>query len=398
MHEQSRSSKPCQVQSSSAVPHGVEVPELKLAPGGPGKAVKRLSDIHGDKWSGLKNRFGDPADVDFALSSTFQLFTKASATAFKAVCEEYYSSEYEYSTARTSACIRGAPKLTAAVRAIAPALESTVSSLAGVPLRVLDFDWEIAHVNVQRTPQSRPVDNWHQDSTPYVLVTVLTDHREDPGGSLLVNTSPKVFTFPKEVEEEKEVCRCKLTIPGEAVFMQGSHIWHCAQASAIGERLTLVTSFYAPSPASFFSHSIREALLYSPPAPCILQYLKLQLCRFLGSVSLLQTENNWTNGNSCALDVLTAELYKLEPAVQEFTNLLLAHKNESEETKHLQLKNPFGSDVGKVLTTAKKIASALQELARKRASQIQEKQWLVQVAATCARLQKDYPALAMSAQ
>lgn len=127
-------------------------PDLKLACDSPaqGVPVTRLSDLFQDKWKGMVNRFGDAADVDFALTAPFQLFTPESANTFRACCETYYRTEHEYSTARTSSCLRGAPKLVSAITAITPALESVVSSLAGVPLKLLDFAWEIAHVNVQR--------------------------------------------------------------------------------------------------------------------------------------------------------------------------------------------------------------------------------------------------------
>ena len=39
--------------------------------------------------------------------------------------------------------------------------------------------------------------------------------------------------------------------------MQGSHIWHMAEQSEIGERLTLVTSFYVDDPFVYDSSSMQ---------------------------------------------------------------------------------------------------------------------------------------------
>jgi hypothetical protein len=130
---------------------------------------------------------------------------------------------------------------------------------------------EWAHVNVQREAL-RPVDDWHQDSMPFVLVTVLTNHEQDPGGSLIVRRS---------VEEDGggPELKCKLRYPGESILMQGSHIWHKAEPSQTGERLTMVTSFVADSLEVYDTSSIRLAVQYTPPHECVHQFLNHALAR-----------------------------------------------------------------------------------------------------------------------
>ena len=145
---------------------------------------------------------------------------------------------------------------------MARGLERVASALAGVPLRLHPIALERAHVNVQRAPQRGPVDNWHQDSMPFVLITILTDHGDDPGGALLV----------RGASDRGGELFCKLRRPGEAILMQGSQIWHCAQQSATGPRLTVVTSFVPASLRVADTTSVRAACLYSPPGESQRQY------------------------------------------------------------------------------------------------------------------------------
>ena len=84
-------------------------------------------------------------------------------------------------------------------------------------MRLHPVPYELAHVNIQKGVQDRPVDDWHHDSTPWVLVSLLTDHLQDPGGALYVRGA------------DKKVRRSKMARPGEATLMQGSHVSHLAQ-------------------------------------------------------------------------------------------------------------------------------------------------------------------------
>eukprot|EP01045_Picozoa_sp_COSAG04_P013391 COSAG04_NODE_948_length_9222_cov_3.318097_5_plen_167_part_00 len=103
----------------------------------------------------------------------------------------------------------------------------------------------------------------HDDSTPFVLVTVLTDHQADPGGALLVARPAG-----------QEPLRLKLRRPGEAILMQGSQLRHCAQQSLTGERLTVVTSFVPAEPHLRDTTSMRVGVLFSPPGSAVTQYTR----------------------------------------------------------------------------------------------------------------------------
>ena len=237
---------------------------------GVGVPVIRLSDMYGKDWSSNKNKFSNPAMVDYALSAPFQLFSGDIARILCETGELYYDSEYEYSTARTSSCIRGAPDLVKIVDRLSDNLEAMASRLVGggVQMRVSNSIVDKAHLNVERHVQTKPVDNWHQDSTPFVLVSILTDHTSDSGGHLMVRHGGDEHRY-------------KLRVPGQAVFMQGSQVWHMAQQSEVGKRLTLVTYFYVEDAMVYDSTSLRAALEYSPPVIATVEFLQHALHRLI---------------------------------------------------------------------------------------------------------------------
>lgn len=216
-------------------------------------------------------------------------------------------------------------------------------------MKVHPIVYERAHVNIQRVAQTVPVDNWHVDSTPFVLVTVLTDHEDDTGGSLLVRTTKC------EVGE----VRTKLKRPGQAILMQGSQIWHCAEASRKGKRLTMVTSFFCDSPSVYDTTSIRIALLYSPPLPTLTQYIEHALGRIKrGADALLRKivqDEKGDDSRDIAL-VLCLEISKLRDATFEIASLLARG-----QTLQIGKRVPEASALGVPLMS---LASAAQLLGR----------------------------------
>lgn len=271
---------------------------------GDGVPVLRLSDFLGEGWRSKKNSYGEPAMVDFAMSAPFQLYSEDTAKMLRKTGERYFNSEHEYSTKRTSGCIRGAPDLVSYVDHMTDQLEAMASRIVGggLRLRVLKAATDMAHLNIQRTVQQRPVDNWHQDSAPFVVVTVLTNHTEDPGGELLV----------RKKDENDSVHRCKLSIPGQAIFMQGSQIWHMAQQSELGKRMTLVTCFYVEDAMVYDSSSLRAPLGYSPPAEVAMEYLVHALRRFMKNAEISKRISGLSRASALEVNrVMTLEIGKL---------------------------------------------------------------------------------------
>jgi hypothetical protein len=228
-----------------------------------------MSDLYGDSWRTLRNRYHDPVQVDFALSEPFEIFTPEFASKVLASTKASLGSKFNWATKRTSNCVRGAPEVVQAMLAIKTRLEDCMSRLVGLPMRYTGIMDECSHVNTQLAVQDHPVDNWHQDSTPFVLVTILTEHSADPGGHLQV----------RRKGEHDTPYRCKLNSPGQGILMQGSQIWHMAEQSRIGERFTLVTSFHVDLPHVYDPLSLRATLGYGDPLVVIPQYLSHILTR-----------------------------------------------------------------------------------------------------------------------
>lgn len=286
--------------------------------------IDRLSESC-SKWAELPNRWGELPCIDFAIAHPFQLLTRASASKLKAIAETYYGGANEYSTARTSCCLRGCAKLEESVCERRSELESITSRLVGAPMRLHTMRYEWAHVNVQKSGgQERPVDNWHQDSTPFVLITVLTDHTADSGGDLHT-AYPADATF--EGSDVQTTCRYKLMQPGESMLMQGSHIWHKANPSIEHERMTLVTSFTVDLRTVYDSTSIRIAIQYSPQASAIHHYLRHCLGRLQSSLAcvLADTSTNTNHDNEEIFktkEVIWREVAKICAAAPEIIRLM----------------------------------------------------------------------------
>eukprot|EP00939_MAST-03C_sp_MAST-3C-sp1_P003170 g3170.t1 len=295
-------------------------------------------DAGGDRVSGIA---AGVSRIDYAFCEPFQLFGEECVSQLTRAAESGFFTDCEYSTARTSACLRGCEPLEHLVESVRPALEAKMSQIIGRKMRIHPITFERAHLNVQREAQTKPVDGWHQDSTPFVLVTVLTNHEEDAGGSLLVRANSGAHededltpafgfrSYPGSHVARRKILRAKSKRPGQAMLMQGSHIWHCAEASQNGKRLTMVTSFVCDSPAVYDTTSVRIALLYSPPLKTLVQLVRHALGRIEeGSEVLLRkvVEGEKRDARDVA-SVLCREISKLRGATFEIAELLARGQN-----------------------------------------------------------------------
>lgn len=246
--------------------------------------------------SELNYNYINPIYSNYGLSEPFQLFTKESAIQLANYIKTLYDTEYEKSSKRTLACIRDNPILQKIIYNIKCDLEKMASSLVRLPMK-LQLPIDYAHINIQKNKQTNPVDDWHYDSTPFVLVTILTDHQTDKKGNLLVG-----------LKNSNKILKCKLTTPGEACLMQGNQIYHCAQQSSNGERISMVTSFYVDSPFIYDCSSLQAPIEYSDYEMCINQYMFHFLTRILqNSRAIISTENQYQLRNK----VMFLEIQKL---------------------------------------------------------------------------------------
>jgi hypothetical protein len=169
------------------------------------------------------------------------------------------------SNPRASCYVRGLGYASHFHRGLAydPTLTKMLNALARDELAIHGMTNGISHTNVGQIATGRPVDAWHVDSQPYVLVIILSDIEEMQGGSMRVLQMPdasgeifKELTI-KGVPEDlvEDVCYGRA---GNACFMQGSKILHTVDAvlQAREPRISLVNSFmslrpFAPDPTRY---------------------------------------------------------------------------------------------------------------------------------------------------
>ena len=137
-------------------------------------------------------------------------------------------------------------------------IRAHLGKMAGSPLGPHDMSSNLSQTNFGEIGGDRPVDAWHIDSVPYVMVLLLSDATDMKGGQLQVarlnGGDPKLAIDKIQAEgiDAKFVDTVNYPGPGYAVFMQGSRIAHCVTPveAAREPRLTVVNSYQSLNPFS----------------------------------------------------------------------------------------------------------------------------------------------------
>ena len=118
-----------------------------------------------------------------------------------------------------------------------PRVLELVSKYAGQPVVPHYLPMNYAHTNIGRLPKqnevnTRPVDQWHADSVPFVLIIILSDLTGMVGGELeCVKRSNKDAGFAlieatKNNVPPEDLLQVSYQKQGYALFMQGTEIVH----------------------------------------------------------------------------------------------------------------------------------------------------------------------------
>lgn len=185
-------------------------------------AVTRLSQMD-RRWRSRANVWGDRPEIDFAACRPWRLLGPADLARVRQLVEAHRDRAWQ--SAR-SLSLRGVEPLQRVFGA--PRLAAICSATVGVPLAAHPMAIEHCHVNLQGR-DDRPVDDWHQDYVPFVLVCVIAREGGPPAGA---PGSGRLVTRGEAFALE----------PGDAVVVQGSHVWHMAERVAGGDRITAVLS------------------------------------------------------------------------------------------------------------------------------------------------------------
>ena len=136
-----------------------------------------------------------------------------------------------------------------------------LSSMAGEPLQPTGVSMNNAQVNFGQIGHDKPVDQWHMDSVPYVLVLLLSDATDMVGGELnvarLADPNEALERIRSDTLDPRTIDTVNYPGPGWAIFMQGSKIAHGVTAvkHAREPRLTLVQSLQPSNPFSDPTHT-----------------------------------------------------------------------------------------------------------------------------------------------
>ena len=193
----------------------------------------------------------------FAVSEPFQLFSPEAVERMREEIFKPQVKKYQVSSNLAAAQLRGYAKKEAPFTYDAwtsPEVLAIISKIAGLDL-VVCMDYEIGHINLsnpaststQHEPadqnsapaspagkqeEAKPIVDWHTDSYPFVVVTMLSDCTAMVGGETMLRKG------------DNTTLKVRGPQMGYSVILQGRYIVHKAlRAYGSTERITSVTSF-----------------------------------------------------------------------------------------------------------------------------------------------------------
>ena len=193
----------------------------------------------------------------FAVSEPFQLFSPEAVERMREEIFKPQVQKYQVSSNLAAAQLRGYAKKEAPFIYQAwtsPEVLAIVSKIAGLDL-VPSMDFEIGHINLSNPAsaqddeqtdnkqsasksladaqaEAKPIVDWHTDSYPFVVVTMLSDCTDMLGGETVLR------------QGDGSTLKIRGPQMGYSVILQGRYIVHKAlRAYGSTERITSVTSF-----------------------------------------------------------------------------------------------------------------------------------------------------------
>lgn len=194
----------------------------------------------------------------FAVSEPFRLFSPSAVQRMREEIFQPQVQKYQVSSNLAAAQLRGYAKTEAPFTYQAwtsPEVLAAISQIANLDL-VVAMDYEIGHINLsspvsakqdgqvvadiqaekekeEEEEATKPIVDWHTDSYPFVVVTMLSDCTSMLGGETVLRKGDGTTLKIRGPEM------------GYSVLLQGRYIVHKALRAYGGstERITAVTSF-----------------------------------------------------------------------------------------------------------------------------------------------------------
>jgi trimethylamine monooxygenase len=143
----------------------------------------------------------------------------------------------------------------------------------------------------------RPVDDWHLDSVPYVLVVLLSDAAEFEGGETKIARYRKAEDAVQDIKNKaipnELVETLRLPGAGYAMLMQGSKVPHKIMPVTKGLRLSLVNSYMSRDVFEEDRTFYRLSKIQDPGHVHPVEIARHYAWRVQGQLDYLLQENMW---------------------------------------------------------------------------------------------------------
>jgi hypothetical protein len=194
-----------------------------------------------------------------AFTSAFPVLSASGVQAMRTVIDNHR--DLQSSNTRINRYLRGMAYSSKWVRAWAesPEVVAHLSRLAGMPLIPHYFHGSYAHTNLSSDPSAnKPVDSWHVDSCPFVLIVVCSNMDGMEGGTLQVvkrQGQKAAVDLVKSTDNNvrgDDMMVAEYVQAGYGIFMQGSDLLHRVTpvTKAREARISVVNSYM---PANVFT-------------------------------------------------------------------------------------------------------------------------------------------------
>jgi len=266
------------------------------------RPLLRTNDDTGPQDFPLPIKPNDSSFPGLAFSAPFQLLSDEGLAAFQRSVSQ--NEHHAHTTGRQPKALRGLGYRSEFARSLAhdPSVLGFLSSLTGKQIWPEDHSTNNPQINFGAVGSGVPVDRWHLDSVPFVLVLVLSELEDMVGGELKVarmaDAKECLDLLKEDNLPESKIDTVKYPKAGWAIFMQGSKIAHMVTPvqSAKEPRRTAVYSFqtrdcFAPDDYVFRTFkNTDQATLHT-------EHTRHVAWRARGQLSYLLGAPRWGQGN-----------------------------------------------------------------------------------------------------
>ena len=224
-------------------------------------------------------------------------------------------------------CLRGLGYRSSFVRDLnySQPLLDHLSHCSGIPIGPHDMAMNLSQINFGEIGGG-PVNQWHMDSVPYVMVILLSDATDMVGGELLVarlgDPREALQMVKAGTIDPSHIDSVNYPGPGHAIFMQGSRIAHAVTpvTQARERRLTCINSYQSLNPFSRDATIYRTFTTMDGDAPQY-EYARHVAWRVQGQLDyLLRKVRNGQKGHGEVVGILEGASSELQRAHDLITN------------------------------------------------------------------------------